>query len=173
MPFTPLHFGPGLALKAVAPRISFTVFMFSQVLIDLEPLFFMVMGEWHLHRFFHTYLGAVLIVFISVVVGRPLCCWFKAFWNVRLSLEQASWFSVPVDISWSSAILGAMAGAYSHILLDSVMHSDIVPFSPFFTANGLYSIISVTYLKLLCLVLGFVGLLAVVRRRLSESAKNQ
>ena len=39
MPITPFHFGPGAAVKAVAPRhFSFTVFAFSQVMIDLEPI---------------------------------------------------------------------------------------------------------------------------------------
>ncbi len=41
MPITPFHFGPGAVVKAVASRyFSFTVFAFSQGLIDLEPIGF-------------------------------------------------------------------------------------------------------------------------------------
>jgi hypothetical protein len=39
MPFTPLHMGPGLAVKAVMQRkFSLLVFGWSQVVIDLQPL---------------------------------------------------------------------------------------------------------------------------------------
>ena len=36
MPITPFHFGPGAALKGVlGPQMSFTVFAFANVLIDV------------------------------------------------------------------------------------------------------------------------------------------
>ena len=39
MPFTPIHLGPGAALKAIGGRhFSFMVFGGSQVLMDIEPL---------------------------------------------------------------------------------------------------------------------------------------
>lgn len=41
MPCAPFHFGPGLVAKVVAPSyFSFTIFIFSQVLIDLEASYF-------------------------------------------------------------------------------------------------------------------------------------
>ena len=56
MPFTPLHFGPGLLLKAAAPRhVSFTAFVASQVLIDLESLYNILRGAWPVHRELHTF----------------------------------------------------------------------------------------------------------------------
>lgn len=46
MPFTPFHFGPGATVKAMAGQhFSFTVFAFTQVAIDLEPLYFMLRDE--------------------------------------------------------------------------------------------------------------------------------
>ena len=46
MPITPLHFGPGLALKSVTGEwFSFTLFCFAQVLIDLEPAWYMLAGN--------------------------------------------------------------------------------------------------------------------------------
>jgi hypothetical protein len=39
MPFTPLHMGPGIAIKAIARRrFSLMVFGWSQILMDLQPL---------------------------------------------------------------------------------------------------------------------------------------
>jgi len=41
MPFTPFHFGPGLAVKSLAGNyFSFLLFAFTQVVIDLESEFF-------------------------------------------------------------------------------------------------------------------------------------
>jgi len=71
MPFTPFHMGPGLAVKAVTGRyFSLTVFGFCQVAIDIEPLVRMIRGDIVIHGFTHTYLGATLIAFVSVVAGR-------------------------------------------------------------------------------------------------------
>ena len=61
MPFTPFHFGPGAALYAMAPRqLSFLAFCAANVLIDVEPLYYMLTDQYPWHRFFHTYVGATL-----------------------------------------------------------------------------------------------------------------
>lgn len=42
MPVTPFHFGPGALLHATAPRhVSFLAFCGANVLIDLEPLYYL------------------------------------------------------------------------------------------------------------------------------------
>ena len=62
MPVTPFHFGPGAALHSAAPaRVSFIAFCVANVLIDGEPLYYMLAGAAWLHRFFHTYIGATLV----------------------------------------------------------------------------------------------------------------
>ena len=58
MPFTPLHMGPGIAVKAVMQRqFSLMVFGWSQIVIDLQPLFAMITGKGELHGFSRTYIG--------------------------------------------------------------------------------------------------------------------
>jgi len=70
MPLTPFHFGPAIAIKAVFPAyFSLSVFILSQVLIDLEPLYFLVTDNPPLHRFFHTYAGAGVIFLILSFFG--------------------------------------------------------------------------------------------------------
>lgn len=56
MPITPFHFGPGAAIHALAPKqVSFLAFCVSNILIDIEPLYFMLTDQYPLHRFFsHT-----------------------------------------------------------------------------------------------------------------------
>ena len=103
MPFTPFHFGPGAAIHAVAPKqVSFLAFCASNVLIDIEPLYFILTQQYPLHRFFHTYIGAFLIVgaTVALFVGAR---WFAS----RLWLPgQCNIFSVniPGRFHWDDEI---------------------------------------------------------------------
>ena len=144
MPFTPFHFGPGALMHAVAPRqVSFLAFCGANVLIDTEPLYFMLTGQDPLHRFFHTYVGTTLIMAATVAV-------------FLLALRLAGRVKLPDVLGWQGltrrqVLGGAVAGSYSHIVLDSLMHADIRPFSPFSQANGLQGLISIEALQWLCL----------------------
>jgi hypothetical protein len=61
MPVTPFHFGPGAAIHAAAPRyVSFIAFCAANILMDIEPLYYMLRQQYPLHRFFRTYIGASL-----------------------------------------------------------------------------------------------------------------
>ncbi|NEV60394.1 hypothetical protein [Thiorhodococcus minor] len=63
MPFTPLHLGPGFALKALGGRhFSFLAFGLAQVAMDIEPLAGLMTGAARLHGPSHTYLAALGIV---------------------------------------------------------------------------------------------------------------
>jgi hypothetical protein len=69
MPVTPFHFGPGVAVHAIAPKhISFLSFCSANVLMDIEPLYFMLTRQYPLHRFLHTYIGASVIIVATVVL---------------------------------------------------------------------------------------------------------
>ena len=158
MPFTPFHFGPGLAAKVVAPGyFSFTVFVFSQVLIDIEPLYFMLNGEWPIHRIFHTYPGATVIAIVSFVVGRPVCGACLAIVKRSIRLTRSGLFEAMRLISPIAALSAAFIGSYSHVALDSIMHSDIHPLAPFTNDNYLLHSITVSELHLYCFVAGIAG----------------
>ena len=159
MPFTPLHFGPGLALKSVTGRwFSFTVFCFAQVLIDVEPAWYMLAGADHIHRFLHTYLGATLAGAAAAAAGKPLCEWALRLWNSRLSPAQARWLDSPATIPWPAAAAGGLAGGWSHVLLDSMMHADMQPLAPWDGGNALLFLIHVDTLYLACAIAGVAGL---------------
>ena len=160
MPFTPFHMGPGLAAKAVTGRyLSLTVFGFCQVAIDIEPLVRMIRGDIVIHGFTHTYLGATLIALFSVVVGRPVCQFLLNYWTPDPRSPFENWLRGPKLISWPAAIAGAFVGAYSHVFLDSIMHSDMQPFAPVSQANGLLHLISVDALHVVCVLSGVLGAL--------------
>ena len=160
MPVTPLHLGAGVALKSVVSRhISFTIFVFTQILIDLEAFYFFIQDDGHMHRHLHTFLGAAIVAAVGAVIGRPICQWLLKKWNNHLSPKQKQWLYVEPKISIKSAISGAALGAFSHIVLDGIMHGDMQPFLPFSYKNGLYHILTLDQLDLLCVLSGVLGLL--------------
>ena len=69
MPFTAFHFGPGALVHCAAPKhVSFLAFCGANVLVDVEPLYFMLTHQWPIHRFFHTYVGATVAAAIVVAM---------------------------------------------------------------------------------------------------------
>jgi len=166
MPFTPFHFGPGALLKSIAPRqLSFTVFAFSQFLIDLEPaLMWVVRGE-PVHPYLHTYAGALPVALVAIWPGRQICEWALGVWNAQMSPAQARWLAFPARIGMREAALGAFLGAYSHVAIDSLMHEDMRPLAPFSQAGRLTGIVAIDTLHLLCVAAGIAGLLVLAALR--------
>lgn len=147
MPFTPIHLGPGLALKAIGGRhFSFMVFSGAQVLMDIEPLIGILRGWAVLHGRTHSLLGALLIGLLAGAIGRPI------------SAVCLRWLRIPhAPFTWRAAFAGGLLGTYSHVLLDAIMHYDMQPAWPLSLANPLLRWISVDQLHLLCVGLGLFG----------------
>lgn len=144
-------------MYAMAPkRMSLLAFCAANVLIDVEPLYFMLTEQYPLHRFFHTYIGASLVVLL--ILGL--------FISVR-KLSRITY--LPNILGWKQLevmqiFVGATLGAYSHIALDSLMHGDIQPFAPFSEANPLLGIVSLDALHGSCVISGIAGIIIVVFR---------
>jgi hypothetical protein len=165
MPFTPFHFGPGAAAKAIIPRyFSFSVFCFAQVVTDCETAYHMLRHEYPLHRWMHTYAGATVVAAFCIIVGRPICQAAVRFWHASSDMPFKAYFPGTDRISLVSAVVGAFIGTYSHVFLDSIMHPDIQPFLPWSSQNGCYGIVGVFALHGLCLLLGLAGALYVARQ---------
>jgi membrane-bound metal-dependent hydrolase YbcI (DUF457 family) len=159
MPITPFHFGPGAAIHAVAPKhVSFLAFCSANVLIDIEPLYFMLTNQERLHRFFHTYVGASLVAVAT-------CVFFVLCREAANQLKLASPFKWQ-SLSLSAVAVGAVAGTYSHIVLDSVMHRDITPLAPFSDTNALFRVVSLSSLHWFCLASGAIALAILGVRKL-------
>jgi len=168
MPITPFHFGPGAALKgALGPWMSFTTFAFANVLMDLEPVTLFLLTGDPAHPYLHTLAGATLIMLLGVWPGRRICEWAIRRWNAWLSPAQARGLAVEPRIRLGPAVSGAALGAYSHILLDGVMHVDVRPLAPFHSSNTLQGVVSIEALHMWCVAAGLVGLalLALAARR--------
>jgi len=154
--------GPALAIKAAAGRrFALVTFGVSQVLIDVEPLLHMLRGDRVLHGFFHTFLGATLLVIPSALLGLVL---------VRLAIARrlfgasaGRWLDDLGEASWAAVLAGAVIGAWSHVFLDGLMHADLRPFAPWSDANPWLHAVPVSAIHLFCLLAGIVGGVAVGR----------
>ena len=163
MPFTPFHMGPGAAIKAVSGSyFSLTVFGFAQIIIDIEPLIRILQGDKVLHGFTHTYIGAALIGLFSFFVGKKCCEWLLCLWNSIVRFNCLLWLRANPNISWASAASGAFIGTFSHVFLDSLIHSDMHPFAPFSTTNGLVHLLPTGWVYLLCSCLGVMGIMLII-----------
>ena len=117
----------------------------------------MLRGEYPLHRVLHTYVGATAVAAACLVIGRPLCQWALRLWTNWSWAPFQRYFPVGETISWSAAAAGAFIGTYSHVFLDSIMHSDVRPFRPFGESNPSYHLVGVVTLHFVCIFLGVVG----------------
>jgi len=150
--------GPGCAVKAVLGRhFSLTVFGFAQVAMDLETLIRILRSHNVLHGASHTYIGAAFIAMVSLFVGRPVCQILLRFWPHEDDLGLLDWLRGPRMISWTAALTGAFIGTFSHVFLDSIMHTDMEPFWPFNEGNNSLHLLSVSELHVLCVGAGLVG----------------
>ena len=153
MPVTPLHFGPGLLFHAASRRCSMLAFMAANVFIDFESAAHLMAHTYPIHTFFHTFLGATLMIFPAAVAA-----WVAGRLGLRMKL-------LPAALPWSAAFIGAGVGAWSHVVFDSIMHTDVQPFAPWSTASPLHACVSLPVLFYGCLLTGLAGAILLARRR--------
>lgn len=151
MPATPFHFGPGLLIKAVAPRrFSMAAYSLSQVVIDIESGYYMLQNASPVHRQAHTLaLGGLIGLLCGLIVSK-VGAWVARPRDIVPEALVAE-YRLPV------AVLSGIFGGIFHSVLDGIMHADIRPFRPFTQANPLYGLVSVEILYLLCIITGIVG----------------
>ena len=151
MPFTPIHMGPGILIKALLQgSFSLMVFGWAQIVMDIQPLIVLLTGEGHLHGFTHTYIGAALLGIVAALSGKYLS-------ELGLLILGVATKENPIKILWWVALLSALIGTFSHVLIDSMVHWDVEPFYPFTKENPLLGLISYEQMQKLCLYSGLLG----------------
>ena len=165
MPITPVHMGPALAVKAVAPRyFSFLVFGITQVAIDAEVVFWLLTDDPPYHRILHTYLGATVVALLAVVIGRPLLERTLRLWNRLVGADRESLLWIEPRVPLVAAVSGALIGGYSHVLLDSFLYRDMYPLIPMSYSKATLNMLSTLEVYALCLALGLLGGAALAAR---------
>lgn len=112
MPITPLHFGVLAPINHYAKgKVNNLSFMAVNVLIDAKSIFYGLTGYGAIdHGGAHNFFGVLVPIFMVSL----LWFWRKEWW------------------------LGAIAGGFSHVALDMLVHSDMEPFSPILDGNPFY-----------------------------------
>lgn len=167
MPITPFHIIAAAPIKAIIPRhFSWSIFTLTNVFIDLEPISYFLFTGIPSHKFFHSILGATLLGLISALYFRRLCENYILKWNKNLHPIDRKWFEVKNSkISLFEGITGGLIGAWSHLLLDSMMHFDIKPLWPFISSNLLLGVLSPSLILYFCLGLFTVGIIFFVIKK--------
>jgi hypothetical protein len=158
MPLTPFHLGPGLLIKAATPRqFSMAAYSLAQVVIDVESGYYIVRGEYPVHRQAHTFLlGGLIGMLCGLIVSRVGRRWARPRDVIPEAL--AAEFRLPV------AVVSGIFGGVFHSVLDGIMHEDIRPFRPFTDANPLRDLVSIQVLYLFCIITGLLGAVLLLAR---------
>jgi hypothetical protein len=151
MPATPFHLGPGLLIKAAAPRqFSMAAYTLTQAVIDIESGYHLLRNDFPVHREMHTFVvGGMIGLLCGLIVSRG-GAWLARPRDVireEIAAEYRLWVALP------SGIFGGLF----HVVLDAIMHADMRPFRPFSMANPLYDLVSVRMVYLFCVLTGVVG----------------
>ena len=160
MPFTPFHFGPGLAIKGLIPKqFSLSMFALTNVMMDVEPLYRLWQVQTPIHGFSHTLTGAALITIGSAWLGQGVINAGGRYYQ-RLGGDGGA----PFRITRLQAWMGAVLGSASHLLLDAVMHADMRPWLPFTDANPLWLSTWTLPLHFACTLAGMFGMVLLLAR---------
>lgn len=150
--------GVALIVKpALGKRFSVIAFGIAQVAMDIEPGVRMAAGAEVLHGPTHTFLGALFMAFLVMLVTPGICNGLLTKWNkevVHYKMARLAHFGT---VSKTAVIIGAFFGTLSHVLLDSLMHHDIHPLSPFFQANPFTGLITHDAIYHACTIAGVLG----------------
>jgi hypothetical protein len=172
MPFTPFHFGPGALLKALGGRrFSLVGFGVAQVAIDIEPGLGLLRGADVLHGWTHTFVGATVLGAAAAAVTLAIGPRVLRARDWLLRREGLAHWSEGTRIGALAAASGALLGAWSHVLLDGVMHSDLHPFAPWSQAQPWWRLVGIGTLHWLCVAAGVLGVAGWIARRRRRGAE--
>ncbi|HEU4587405.1 MAG TPA: hypothetical protein VFS11_02075 [Gemmatimonadales bacterium] len=157
MPLTPVHCIPGLLLKAAAPRrFSFTAFVLTQVVVDLE-------SAWAWLR--HTSEHPVLHTFLGGLLAGLACGALVAIGGERgRAARRPGHRRGGAEAAWGAALLGGGVGGLLHVLLDALVREGRAPFEPFAAGDPLFGLVSLAAVNALCIAAGVAGAMVLARR---------
>ena len=128
MPVTPLHIGiPGLISYYFPKKMDIFGAILGCTLLDIDFFLFLGFGT-PVHGFLHSFLGATVLAIILILI-------IKLFQPLVVIIKK--WFKWDIESSLGSIAIGAFVGTYSHVLLDSLIYTDMNPLYPL-DGNPLY-----------------------------------
>lgn len=151
--------GAALIVKPVLNyRFSVITFGIAQVAMDLEPGIRMWTKSDVLHGPTHTFLGALIMAFLVMLIAPGMCKYLLTKWNKEVIFYKQPWLVHSGPVSKTAVTIGAFFGTLSHVVLDSLMHHDIHPLSPFSQANPFMGLVAHDGMYLACTIAGILGI---------------
>ena len=140
-------------------KLSVLTFGIAQVIMDIEPGIGMITGANILHGPSHTILGALIIAFFVILISPKICSVILQKINKELKHYHLNWLIGSEKVTKNGIIISALFGTLSHVALDSVIHADIHPLTPFSDKNPLFGIVPHDQIYMICAVAGILGLI--------------
>ena len=130
MPFTPIHLGIAVPVKAISKKkFNFLIFAWAQVVMDLQPLIVILTHRGQTHGISHTLIGAIVLGLVTSVSGK---------YALELAAKFVNWPYLESGIlSWKVVFISAYFGTLSHLLLDVLIYPDVELLWPFVEGNPL------------------------------------
>jgi membrane-bound metal-dependent hydrolase YbcI (DUF457 family) len=147
MPFTPVHLGFAIFIFSILPFVDPIALLIGTIIIDVEPIFYLITGIGQMHGIMHSTLG-VIVFFIPTSFISWLCYKF-----LKLDRYLPKY---KIYISLLSGILGL----FSHIFFDAILYSEIMFFYPFSNTNGI--LLNLTSSRAVYLILGIMFLVGTI-----------
>lgn len=147
-----------MAKSALNRRFSVITFGIAQVAMDIEPGVRIWVGSDVLHGPTHTILGALVIGFLVLLIAPSICNYLLAKWNTEVICYKQHWLVHSGPVSIIAVTIGAFVGTLSHVVLDSLVHHDIHPLSPFSQANPFMGLVTHDVVYQGCALAGLIGI---------------
>jgi membrane-bound metal-dependent hydrolase YbcI (DUF457 family) len=125
----------------------------------VESGYHLLTGAYPVHTFLHTFVGASLAAVATVLVLGAIERWYR----IHRPFIKGQPTTRRAGTPYPSIVAGAFAGAWSHVVLDGIMHGDMRPFAPWSDANPFYRVIGVLALHGVCVAFALVALYIFIR----------
>lgn len=153
--------GAGLIVKpALSQRFSVITFGLAQMAMDIEPGIRMWTNSDVLHGPTHTILGALFMAVLVALIAPGISNYLLTKWNQEVIHYKQPWLVQSAPVTRIAVTIGAFVGTLSHVVLDSLMHHDIHPLSPFSQANPVMGLITHDGVYQACTIAGLLGISA-------------
>jgi len=153
MPFTPFHFGPALGFGLPFRRLFHApTFILANVIVDVEPFLVLFLGlRYPLHGYLHTFL-------LAFFAGLALGCVIFFLERILHPLYKLFLLEADGNLNLRSFMVAGILGTMLHVLLDSPLYDDILPFYPLAT-NPLYNPAITLEVYSFCVWIGIFGII--------------
>ncbi len=104
------------------------------------------------------------MAYLVMLIAPSVCNYLLTKWNKEVTHYKLTWLQHSGPVQKNAVIAGAIFGTLSHVLLDSLMHHDIRPLSPFSQANPFLGLVTHDGIYRACMiasVLGVIGWFAI------------